>query len=53
MPRTMCGDLFCTVAEVWCCSELYLWLSDEGFLLEVYTAVYCCRAVISEIAKTT
>ena len=25
MPRTMCLDPICTVAEVWCCSEHYLW----------------------------
>ena len=26
MPWTMCWDPVCTVAEVWCCSEHYLWL---------------------------
>ena len=26
MPRTMCWDPVCTVAEVWCFSEHYLWL---------------------------
>ena len=26
MPRTMCCDPICAVAEVWCCSEHYLWL---------------------------
>ena len=42
----------CTVAEVWCCSEHYLWLFDSGFLLEAYTAMYCNCAVIYEVAKT-
>ena len=39
MPRTMCRDPICTVAEVWCCSEHYLWLFDSGFLLEAHTAM--------------
>ena len=46
----MCGDPICTVAEVWCCSEYYLWLFDGGFLLEVYTALYCYRAIFSKLA---
>ena len=53
MPPNMCCDPICTVAEVWSCSELYLWLFDGGSLLEAYTAMYCYRAVISEVAKTT
>ena len=28
MPQTMCWDSVCTVAEVWCCSEHYLWPFD-------------------------
>ena len=51
MPQTMCWDPVCTVAEVWCCSEHYLWPFDGSFLLEAYTAVYCHRAVISEVAE--
>ena len=35
----------CIIAEVWCCSEHYLWLLEDDFLLEAYTAVYCYRAV--------
>ena len=53
MPRTMCCDSICMVAEVWCCSEHHLWLFDGGLLVEAYTAMYCYRAVISEVAKTT
>ena len=53
MPRTMCCDPICTVAEVWCYSEQYLWLFDGGLLVEVYTAIYYYRAFISEVAKTT
>ena len=53
MSRTMCCDSICTVAEVWWCSEHYLWLFDGSFLLEAYTALYCYHAVISEVAKTT
>ena len=49
----MCCDPICTVAEVWCCSEHYLWFFDGDFLLEAYTATYCFRVVISEVAKTT
>ena len=41
------------VAEVWCCSEHYLWLLDGDFYLDPLTAVYCCCAVVSEDAKTT
>ena len=41
MPQSMCWDPICTVAEVWRCSEHYLWLFVGGFLLEGYTAVYC------------
>ena len=47
----MCRDPICNVAEVWCCSELYLWLFDGGFLVETYTAVYRYRAVFSEVTK--
>ena len=53
MPRTMCWDPVCTVAEVWCCSQHYLWLFDGSFLVEAYSAAYCYRVVISEVAKTT
>ena len=53
MPRTMCCDPICTLAEVCCCSEHYLWHFDGGLLVEVYTTVYCYRVVISEVAKTT
>ena len=52
MLRAMCCNSICTAAEVWCCSEHYLWISDGGFLLEAYTAVYCYHVVISEVAKT-
>ena len=47
MPRALCRDHICTVAEVWCCSEHYLWLFDCGFTLEAYTAMYCFRVVFS------
>ena len=53
MPQTMCWDPICTVAEVWCGSEHYLWLFHGGLLLEAYTAMYCYCAVISEVATTT
>ena len=53
MPRTICCDPICTVAVVWCFSDHYLWLFDGGFLVEAYTAMYCYRKVISEVAKTT
>ena len=53
MPRTMCWDPVCTVAEVWCCSEHYLWLFDGSFLVEDWAAAYCYHAVFSEVAKTT
>ena len=53
MPQAMCWDPICIVAEVWRYSEHYLWLFDGGFLLEAYTAMYCYRAVFSEVAKTT
>ena len=43
MPQTMCCDPIC--------SEHYLWHFDGGFLLEAYTAVYCYRVVISQVAK--
>ena len=49
----MCWDPICTVAEVWCCSEHYLWLFGGGLYLDPFTAVYCCRAVVSEDAKAT
>ena len=49
----MCWDPVCTVAEVWCCSEHYLWLFGGGLYLDPFTAVYCCRAVVSEVDKTT
>ena len=48
----MCWDPVCNVAEVWCCSEHYLWLFDGNLYLEPFTAVYCCHAVVSEDAKT-
>ena len=49
MPQTMCCDPICTVAEIWCCSEHYLWLFVGSSLVEAYTAIYCYCAVISEI----
>ena len=52
MPRTMCWGPICTVAEVWCCTEHYLWLYDASFLLEVCTAMYCYRE-FSVVTKTT
>ena len=52
MPQSMCWDPICTVAEVWCYSEHYLWLFDGSFLVEVYTAMYYYHMVISEVAKT-
>ena len=33
LPRTMCSDPVCTVAEVWSYSEHYLWLFDGSFLV--------------------
>ena len=53
MPRNMCWDPVSNVAEVWCCSERYLWLFDGDLYLDPFTAVHCCCAVISEDAKTT
>ena len=52
MPQTMCWDPICTDAEVWCCSEHYLWLFGGGLYLDPFTAVYCCRAAVSEVDKT-
>ena len=52
-PRNMCWDPICNVAESWCCSEHYLWLFDGGLYLNPFTAMYCCRAVVSEDPKTT
>ena len=49
----LCWDPVSNVAEVWCCSEHYLRLSDGDLYLDPFTAVYCCCAVISEDAKTT
>ena len=43
----------CNVAEVWRCSEHYLWLFDGGLYLDPFTAMYCCCVVVSEDAKTT
>ena len=53
MPRNMCWDPISHVAEVWCCSEHYLWLLMAGLYLDPFTAMYCCRVVVSEDAKTT
>ena len=53
MPRNMRWDPISNVAEVWCCSEHYLWLFDDIF---IFGPIYCdvmCRAVVSEDAKTT
>ena len=36
----MCRDPVCTVAEVWCSSEHYLWLFDGG-ILYIVGGVYC------------
>ena len=47
----MCWDPVSNVAEVWCCSEHYLWLFDGDLYLDPFTAVYCCCAVVSEDAK--
>ena len=52
MPRNMCWDPVSNVAEVWCCSEHYLWLFDGDLYLDPFTAMYCCRAVVSEDAKS-
>ena len=38
MPRNMCWDPVSNVAEVWCCSEHYLWLFDGGF---IFGPIYC------------
>ena len=46
MPQTMRWGPIYIVAQVWCCSEHYLWLFDSDFLLETYTAMYCHHAVI-------
>ena len=46
MPETICWGPICAVAEVWCCSEHYLWLFDCGFFLGAYTGMYCYHAVI-------
>ena len=34
----MCWDPISNVAEVWCCSEHYLWLFDGGF---IFGPIYC------------
>ena len=35
--------VFSNVAEVWCCSEHYLWLFDGGLYLDLFTNLlkYC------------
>ena len=54
MAQNMCWDPVCNVAEVWCCSEHYLWLFDGDLYLDTFVAMYCCgRVVVSEDAKTT
>ena len=44
----MCWDSVCTVAEVWCCSENYLWLFDGGFLLE---AILQCVVIVRSFLR--
>ena len=51
MPRNMCWDSICNAAEVWFSSEHYLWLFDGG--LYPFTAMYCCRAVVSSSTSET
>ena len=53
MPWNMCWDPVSNVAEVWCCSEHYLWLFDGNLYLDPFVAVYCYCTVVSEDAKTT
>ena len=53
MPWNMCWDPVSNVAEVWCCSEHYLWLFDGDLYLDPFAAVYCCCVVVFEDAKTT
>ena len=38
MPWNMCWDPVSNVAEVWCCSEHYLWLFDGDLYLDPFTA---------------
>ena len=52
MPQTISWDPICTVAEVWYCSEHYLWLFGGSFYLDPFTALYCCHAVVCEVDKT-
>ena len=47
----MCWDPVSDVAEVWCCSEHYLWLFDGDLYWDPFAAMYCCCAVVSEDAK--
>ena len=47
-PRLCAETLFVSVAEVWCCSEHYLRLFGGDLYLGPVTAVYCCRAVVSD-----
>ena len=48
----MCWDPVSNVAEVWCCSDHYLWLFDGDLYLAPFTAEYCCCAAVSKDAKT-
>ena len=45
MPRTMCRDPICTFAE-------HYYYFGGGLYLHPFTAMYCCRAVVSEVDKT-
>ena len=44
----MYWDSVCTVAEVWCCSEHYLWLFDGGLLLE---AILQCIVIVRSFLR--
>ena len=50
MPGTMCWDSICTVTEVCCCSEYYLWLWGELHDVSIYClcivmAMHMCATV--------
>ena len=46
MPQTMCWDPICTVAEVWCCSEHYLWLFDGGFFGRILQCIVIVQSFL-------
>ena len=49
MPRNMSWNPIFNVAEVWCCSEHYLWLFDGGF---IFGPIYC-NVLLSSLCRSS